>query len=79
MNGDPRHTQAGTALPIGAAIVAACVAIATDADFRPIVRVLWLLPALVVIAVAMIWSWRALRSRGGRVARGGKTDRGSGG
>ena len=49
MQADPRHSLAGTLLPIGGVMVAVCVVSSADADVRPIARVLWLLPAVAVI------------------------------
>jgi peptidoglycan/LPS O-acetylase OafA/YrhL len=79
MDGDPRHSLAGTLLPIGGVIVVVCVVSAADADVRPGARVLWLLPAVAVIVVAMVWLWRDLRSRGRRAAGRATQERESGG
>lgn len=75
---DPRHTLPGTLAPIGACIVVVSIAIATDSDFALVVRLISLLPAIAVILVATAYLWRALRSRGLRVARRGETGRGPG-
>lgn len=73
MSGDWRHTPAGTAAYVGIVVVAAGVAVATEADFSAIVRSLALVPVVVVVVVAVIWATRVLRSRGRR--RGGRNRR----
>jgi hypothetical protein len=75
MSGGWRHTPAGTGVYIGIVIAATGVAIATDAHFSPVVRTLALLAVLTVAVVAMIWSWRVLRSRGRRVTPRGRRNR----
>jgi CHASE2 domain-containing sensor protein len=70
MDDEWRNTRAGILLPLGAVIVIVCLVLGTGAELQPFERVLWLLPALVVIVVATIWSTRVLRRRGKRAQRG---------
>ncbi|WP_148256604.1 hypothetical protein [Kribbella flavida] len=65
-DGDWRYTPVGTVAFFGVPVIAAWAAWRLDESFGMVARVLWALPAVLLVAVAVALTLHAGRSRGRR-------------